>query len=70
MTPNQIMNITRLQLKQASAAKSVKIDCQCGKSITITKMYRCHHCGIYFCRKCGTEHFGEDTTGLVGRLSH
>ena len=54
------------QSRAAKPARGVKITCQCGKTVSIIKMYRCHHCGIYYCRTCGVEHFGEDKTGLVG----
>jgi len=65
---DDISNVLRGQLKQAKLAKDIKVDCTCGKSISINAMFRCHHCGIYFCRTCGGEHFKEDQTGLVGSL--
>ena len=54
------------QLRFAKVASGIKIPCQCGKSPSLNQMYRCHHCGIWFCRTCGNEHFDKDETGLVG----
>lgn len=65
---DEISSVLRVQLKQAKLAKDIKIDCICGKSISINAMYRCHHCGIFFCRTCGSDHFGKDETGLVDSL--
>jgi len=66
---DEIQKIMRGQLKEVMPANSVRITCQCGRNVPINSMYRCHHCGIFFCRTCGNEHFGKDTTGLVGRIS-
>lgn len=63
---NKIQSILRYQHHEAKLANGIKVTCQCEKSISITKMYKCHHCGIYFCRPCGADHFGVDETGLVG----
>ena len=66
MVVDDIISAMRKQRPQAVLAKSIIIDCICGKRVSITAMYKCHHCGIYFCRECGKNHFGEDKTGLVG----
>ena len=32
----------------------------CMKDISIVMAYRCLYCGIWFCRKCGKIHFGDN----------
>jgi hypothetical protein len=42
------------------AMKGELIPCRvCQKKFPLVKLFRCFHCGSYFCPKCGREHFGE-----------
>ena len=49
----------RRQTVQAAPALSVMIECGCGQSFPLPRMYRCFECRCYFCEKCGIEHWPE-----------
>lgn len=59
LTP-QLHDRLRKQLPQAKAASSGRVECECGKQVKLMAAYRCMHCGVWFCRSCGLEHFGPD----------
>jgi len=59
LTP-ELMQALRMQRPQARAASSGTVTCICNKDVELMAAYRCLHCGIWFCRECGEEHFGPD----------
>ncbi len=58
----ELMATLKSQLPQARAASAGKVTCVCSRNVELLAAYRCLHCGVWFCRQCGVEHFGPDTT--------
>lgn len=40
------------------------IECACGRARPIELMFRCFHCGLWFCEQCAPEHFGAENCEL------
>jgi hypothetical protein len=42
---------------------TVKVTCTCGKNISLRYAYKCLYCGIFFCKSCAKNHFGDNKDG-------
>ncbi len=40
-----------------------EITCVCNMAYRPTQLYRCYHCGIWFCPVCAKKHFGKRPKG-------
>ncbi len=50
---------TVVQEAAGVTVRMATITCPCGWARTITKMYKCLYCGVWFCKLCAEEHFGK-----------
>lgn len=41
------------------AGVDATVTCPCGHAAPIPYAFQCYHCGIWFCRRCASRHFGE-----------
>ncbi len=56
-----IVKQTRESIKEINKHKpAVEVACTCGVKKNILYMYKCFYCGIFFCKKCGEEHFKKE----------
>lgn len=57
-----------------AALKGTPVPCRgCNKEFSLLKLFRCYHCGSYFCPACSGDHFGERDGHLfqvVGKVTH
>jgi len=52
--------------RQTMEAIRGEIGCAtCGRSLPARWLYRCYHCGLWFCERCGAGHFGSRPVGRV-----
>jgi len=54
-----VLTIIRDQFAEMFESVLPELTCPCGRKVSIKRMFRCFHCGIWFCRVCGREHFGK-----------
>ncbi len=64
-TRSQTLQIIGDQNSQYRNHPNNQVKCPCGLSRTITVgggwLYQCYYCGIWFCKVCAADHFGDDT---------
>jgi len=64
-TPEQVELLGKIEKQYRKALKGEKVKCaECDFETVILHLYRCYHCGLWFCFRCGKEHFGPDPTRL------
>jgi len=65
MKPRQ-RKILHGQIKTATRLNAIACG-NCDQELSVLNAYKCFYCGIWFCRKCGGEHFGEAGEGTDDR---
>jgi hypothetical protein len=54
-------SLLKKQWEQATTTQhGVVIECGCGRARPMELMFRCFHCGLWFCDVCSPEHFGSE----------
>jgi hypothetical protein len=48
------------QWEQAQHPHPAVVECVCGRARTIELLFRCYHCGLWYCEVCAPEHFGSE----------
>jgi hypothetical protein len=56
-----ILGLVMDQTRELLAAERLTVTCPCGGKAGILFAYHCYHCGVWFCRRCASRHFGEPT---------
>ena len=46
------------QIRQLGEVLDAEVTCPCGRTVSLALAYNCLWCGIYFCRRCASRHFG------------
>lgn len=55
----------RRQIESIWSIRHVRIECPCGRSMSLIIARKCHYCGIWFCPACAQDHFGPN-----GKMKH
>lgn len=50
-----------LPCRSARKQRARTVHCPCGLSRAIELLYRCFHCGVWYCEDCAKLHFGQPT---------
>ncbi len=53
------LKMIKEQVGWGMAADKVTVKCGCHKKVKVLYAHRCLYCGIYYCRNCAQEHFGN-----------
>jgi predicted nucleic acid binding AN1-type Zn finger protein len=63
---NQTLNLVKNQTKEIVKATSANesasttiVTCPCGWRRSLTLLYKCLYCKVYFCHQCAEQHFGQ-----------
>jgi hypothetical protein len=58
-------SLLKKQWEQATSAgqHAAVIECVCGRARPIEHLFRCFHCGLWFCEVCAHEHYGNEYDG-------
>ena len=64
---NKLIETIASQCQEAAEIKG-KINCICGRKISVFSLFRCFHCGLYLCDRCAKKHFGKKPDGFLMKL--
>lgn len=53
-----VLTASRNQWTELYGQDCPQVTCPCGKTLSVVRMYRCLHCGLWWCKKCAKLHFG------------
>jgi hypothetical protein len=53
-------SLLKKQWEQAQHPHAAVIECVCGRARAIELMFRCWHCGLWFCEQCSDDHYGRE----------